>query len=117
MAEALSPADRSSLAAEIGSVNMAVGGLLLFDDGPGLRYERVVERVEDRLHLVPRYRQRLHSTAAGFANPVWVDDDGSTSAGTCAAPCCPSPAARPSSPSSWAASCRAAWTARARCGS
>jgi diacylglycerol O-acyltransferase len=75
MAEALSPADRSSLAAEIGSVNMAVGGLLLFEDGPGMQYERVVERVEDRLHLVPRYRQRLHSTAAGFANPVWIDDD------------------------------------------
>jgi WS/DGAT/MGAT family acyltransferase len=76
MAETLSPADRSSLAAEIGCVNMAVGGLLLFDDGPGLRYARVVERVEDRLHLVPRYRQRLQSTAAGFANPVWIDDDG-----------------------------------------
>lgn len=76
MAEPLSPADRSSLAAELGAVNMAVGGLLLFADGDGLRHERVVERVENRLHLVPRYRQRLHSTAAGFANPVWIDDDG-----------------------------------------
>ncbi len=72
----LSPADRSSLAAEIGTVNMAVGGLLVFDDGPGLEHEAVLARVADRLHLVPRYRQRLHSTAAGFANPVWVDDDG-----------------------------------------
>ena len=76
MAETLSPADRSSLAAEIGSVNMAVGGLLVFDDGPGLGYEAVLARVADRLHLVPRYRQRLQSTAAGFANPVWVDDEG-----------------------------------------
>jgi diacylglycerol O-acyltransferase len=74
--EDLSPADRSSLAAEQGTVNMAVGGLLIFVDGPGLRYDRVLERVQDRLHLVPRYRQRLHSTAAGLANPVWVDDDG-----------------------------------------
>jgi WS/DGAT/MGAT family acyltransferase len=76
MAQALSPADRSSLAAEVGAVNMAVGGLLLFEDGPGLRYENVLARVEGRLHLIPRYRQRLHDTAAGLANPVWVDDDG-----------------------------------------
>lgn len=76
MAEALSPADRSSLAAELGPVSMAVGGLLLFEHGPGMRYENVVARVEDRLHLIPRYRQRLQGTAAGFANPVWIDDHG-----------------------------------------
>jgi hypothetical protein len=34
MTEELSPADRSSLAAEHGPVNMAVGGLLVFDSGP-----------------------------------------------------------------------------------
>lgn len=76
MAEALSPADRSSLAAEVGPVNMAVGGLLLFEDGPGMAYADVVARVEDRLHLVPRYRQRLQDTPVGLANPVWIDDDG-----------------------------------------
>jgi WS/DGAT/MGAT family acyltransferase len=76
VAETLSPADRSSLAAEIGTVNMAVGGLLVFEGAAGLDYDAVLARVEARLHLVPRYRQRLHSTAAGIANPVWVDDDG-----------------------------------------
>jgi WS/DGAT/MGAT family acyltransferase len=76
MADTLSPADRSSLAAEQGTVNMAVGGLLLFEDGDGLRHEQVLARVDARLHLVPRYRQRLQSTAAGLANPVWIDDDG-----------------------------------------
>src|SRR5688572_501152 len=76
MAESLSAADRSSLAAEIGTVNMAVGGLLVFEDGAGLEYDAVLARVADRLHLVPRYRQRLHATAAGLANPVWIDDDG-----------------------------------------
>jgi WS/DGAT/MGAT family acyltransferase len=75
MAEALSPADRSSLAAEIGAVNMAVGGLLLFEDGPGMAYDQVVARVEDRLHLVPRYRQRLQHAAPGITNPAWIDDD------------------------------------------
>jgi diacylglycerol O-acyltransferase len=76
MAEDLSPADRSSLAAEQGPVNMAVGGLLLFAEGDGMSYERVLERVESRLHLVPRYRQRLQAGAGGLANPVWVDDRG-----------------------------------------
>jgi diacylglycerol O-acyltransferase len=76
MSEQLSPADRSSLAAELGPVNMAVGGLLLFEDGDGMRHEQVLARVAARLHLVPRYRQRLQSSAAGLANPVWVDDDG-----------------------------------------
>ncbi|MEA2219941.1 MAG: diacylglycerol O-acyltransferase / wax synthase [Solirubrobacteraceae bacterium] len=75
MSEQLSAVDRSSLAAEQGPVNMAVGGLLLFEDGEGMRHERVLERVGARLHLVPRYRQRLQSSAAGLANPVWVDDD------------------------------------------
>ncbi|MDX6720680.1 MAG: diacylglycerol O-acyltransferase / wax synthase [Solirubrobacteraceae bacterium] len=76
MSEQLSPVDRSSLAAERGPVNMAVGGLLLFEDGRGMRQEEVLERVRGRLHLVSRYRQRLQSSAAGLANPVWVDDDG-----------------------------------------
>ena len=72
----LSPADRSSLAAEQGTVNMAVGGLLLFEDGEGLSYESVLARVEARLHLVPRYRQRLQTSVSGLANPIWIDDDG-----------------------------------------
>jgi diacylglycerol O-acyltransferase / wax synthase len=77
MPEALSPADRSSLAAEHGPVNMAVGGLLVFASGDGLRHDRLLERVESRLHLLPRYRQRLDAPApGGLANPVWVDDRG-----------------------------------------
>jgi WS/DGAT/MGAT family acyltransferase len=75
MAEPLSPADRSSLAAEQGPVNMTVGGVLLFEDGEGLRHDRVVERLAQRLHLIPRYRQRLAQPAPGVTNPVWVDDD------------------------------------------
>jgi WS/DGAT/MGAT family acyltransferase len=74
MAEPLSPADRSSLAAEQGPVNMAVAGVLIFEGGPGMRQERVLERLESRLHLIPRYRQRLQQPAPGVTNPVWVDD-------------------------------------------
>jgi diacylglycerol O-acyltransferase / wax synthase len=75
MAEALSPADRSSLAAEQGPVSMAVGGLMTFAGDEGLRHDRLLERVQARLHLIPRYRQRLEQPApGGLANPVWVDD-------------------------------------------
>jgi diacylglycerol O-acyltransferase len=74
-AEPLSAADRGSLQAERGPVNMAVAGSLIFEGGPGTAYDAVAERVEKRLHLVPRYRQRLEEPALGIANPVWVDDE------------------------------------------
>jgi diacylglycerol O-acyltransferase len=77
MADELSPADRSSLAAEQGPVNMAVGGVLVFEAGPGVTHDAVIERLAGRLHLIPRYRQRLQQpTPGGFTNPVWVDDKG-----------------------------------------
>jgi diacylglycerol O-acyltransferase / wax synthase len=76
MAEPLSAADRSSLAAEQGPVNMTVGGVLIFEDGPGLAHDAILERVGDRLHLIPRYRQKLAHIAPGVTNPVWVDDEG-----------------------------------------
>ncbi len=76
MADDLSPADRSSLSAEQGNVNMSVGGVLVFDEGPNLTREAVAARIGSRLHLVPRYRQRLRSPAPGVTNPVWADDAG-----------------------------------------
>jgi WS/DGAT/MGAT family acyltransferase len=76
MAEELSAADRSSLAAEQGPVNMSVGGVLVFEGGPGVTHDPVMQRIEDRLHLIPRYRQRLQMLAPGVTNPVWVDDEG-----------------------------------------
>jgi WS/DGAT/MGAT family acyltransferase len=75
-AEELSPADRSSLAAERGPINMAVGGLLVFDADPPLTRAMVVERIAERIHLIPRLRQRLAEPPLGLANPVWADDPG-----------------------------------------
>ncbi len=75
MAEELSPADRSALAAEQGPVSMAVAAVLVFEGGPGLAHDRVLERLEARLRLIPRYRQRLEQPAPGVTNPVWVDDE------------------------------------------
>ena len=74
MAEELSPSDRSSLAAERGPVNMAVGAALIFERGPGTTHAAVMERLASRMHLIPRYRQRLEAPPLGLAQPVWVDD-------------------------------------------
>jgi WS/DGAT/MGAT family acyltransferase len=75
MQEPLTPADRASLSAEQGPINMAVAGILILEGGPGMRHERIMAQVESRLHLIPRYRQRLAHFAPGVTNPVWVDDD------------------------------------------
>jgi WS/DGAT/MGAT family acyltransferase len=75
--EELSPSDRSSLAAERGPINMAVGGLMVFDPGAGgerLTRAMVAARIEERIHLIPRLRQRLEEPPLGIANPVWTDD-------------------------------------------
>jgi WS/DGAT/MGAT family acyltransferase len=73
MAEALSPSDLSALQAEQGPVLMHMGGVLVLD-GP-VRREAVAERIDQRLHLIPRYRMRLEQARLGLANPVWVEDD------------------------------------------
>ncbi|MBA2342519.1 MAG: wax ester/triacylglycerol synthase family O-acyltransferase, partial [Thermoleophilaceae bacterium] len=73
MAEALSPSDLSAIQAEGGPVHMHVGGVLVFDgaiDAP-----MVIERLRERIHLIPRYRMRLEEARLGIANPVWVEDE------------------------------------------
>ncbi|MEA2372834.1 MAG: diacylglycerol O-acyltransferase / wax synthase [Solirubrobacteraceae bacterium] len=52
---------------------MHVGGLAIFA-GPPPRMEEIIEQVRGRLHLVPRYRQRLAHTALDSGRPVWADD-------------------------------------------
>ncbi len=47
-------------------------GNLLKDDG-GLDIDRIREYVASRLHLIPRYRQRL-ATLPLQGRPIWVDD-------------------------------------------
>src|ERR1700738_3733421 len=54
---------------------MAVAGALIFE-GDGLDHSVVIQRLHERLHLIPRYRQRLEQPALRLANPVWVDDSG-----------------------------------------
>ena len=65
--------DASFLALERGGAHMHVGSVLLFE-GKAPPYEEVVAKLEDRLHLVPRYRQKLAFVPMDAGRPVWVDD-------------------------------------------
>src|SRR3954447_2820753 len=65
--------DASFLALEKGGAHMHVGSVLVFE-GDSPAYAAVVEAIEARLHLVPRYRQRLAFPPFGVSRPVWVDD-------------------------------------------
>ena len=71
MAEALSPSDLSAIQAERGPVHMHVGGVLRVRRARSTR-ETVVERLRERIHLIPRYTMRLEGAPLGLANPVWV---------------------------------------------
>jgi diacylglycerol O-acyltransferase / wax synthase len=73
--ESLTANDRSTLAAEKGPVNMTIGALVMTDAGPGVTYDALIERIDERIHLLPRYTQRLQESTFGERHPVWVDDE------------------------------------------
>ena len=72
--------DSSFLAMEGPSTHMHVASTILFDAGPvsrpegGIDADRIREYVRSRLHLIPRFRQRLVRIPVE-RHPVWVDDD------------------------------------------
>jgi WS/DGAT/MGAT family acyltransferase len=63
----------SSLLAERGPIHVHVGGTVLVGGKPP-PFERLLDQVDARLNLVPRYRQRITRVPVGLANPVWADD-------------------------------------------
>ena len=65
--------DASFLALEDAGAHMHVGSCMLFE-GEAPDYDDFVAQVESRLHLVPRYRQKLAFPPLTQARPVWVDD-------------------------------------------
>ncbi|MGH2950252.1 MAG: WS/DGAT/MGAT family O-acyltransferase, partial [Solirubrobacteraceae bacterium] len=69
----LSGLDASFLALERAGAHMHVGSVLVFE-GDAPPYEEFAEQIESRLHLVPRYRQKLAFPPLAQARPVWVDD-------------------------------------------
>src|SRR5882757_1640139 len=69
----LTPVDASFLHQESGNSHMHIGGLTIVE-GPPPTMGEFLEQIRRRLHLVPRYRHKLASTALDSGRPVWVDD-------------------------------------------
>jgi diacylglycerol O-acyltransferase / wax synthase len=73
MPDRLSALDASFLHLEENGAHMHVASVLVFDGEPPL-YDDLVQAIEGRLHLVPRYRQRLAFVPFAQGRPVWADD-------------------------------------------
>jgi WS/DGAT/MGAT family acyltransferase len=69
----LTSTDASFLHQEGEASHMHIGALLLFD-APPPEFDDYLAHVRGRLHLVPRYRQRLATPPLQAGRPLWVDD-------------------------------------------
>ncbi len=69
----LTSVDASFLSNETASSHMHIGAVLIFEGAPP-SYEELTAHIESRLHLVPRYRQKLATPPAETGRPFWVDD-------------------------------------------
>jgi diacylglycerol O-acyltransferase len=69
----LTSVDASFLTNETSASHMHVGAVLIFE-GPPPKYEDFLEQVRARLHLVPRFRQKLAFPPIEAGRPLWVDD-------------------------------------------
>lgn len=76
MTDRLSPTDAAFLYSEDATTPMHVGGVVVLHPTGGFDYRRVLELVNSRLALVPRYRQKVRFVPGRLARPVWIDDDG-----------------------------------------
>ncbi len=69
----LTSIDASFLHQEGESSHMHIGGVLIFE-GPPPAFEDFLNHIRRRLHLVPRYRQRLATPPLETGRPLWADD-------------------------------------------
>jgi diacylglycerol O-acyltransferase / wax synthase len=69
----LTSIDASFLHQEGPTSHMHIGGVLIFE-GPPPAFEDFLDHVRGRLHLVPRYRQKLATPPLESGRPLWVDD-------------------------------------------
>ena len=69
----LSSTDASFLHQEGPASHMHIGGVLIFQ-GPPPEFADFLDHVRSRLHLVPRYRQKLATPPLESGRPLWVDD-------------------------------------------
>ncbi|MEA2172184.1 MAG: diacylglycerol O-acyltransferase / wax synthase [Solirubrobacteraceae bacterium] len=69
----LTATDASFLAQEHEHSHMHIGALTVLE-GPPPTYEAFAAHLRSRLHLVPRYRQKLAVPPLETGRPLWVDD-------------------------------------------
>lgn len=69
----LSAVDASFLVQERHGSHMHIGGVMIFE-GPMPEIDALKAHIRSRLHLVPRYRQRLVWAPMESGRPFWVDD-------------------------------------------
>jgi diacylglycerol O-acyltransferase len=69
----LSGLDAEFLHLEDGAVHMAIAGACVFADPPPTIGE-MEALMASKMHLIPRYRQRVRTVPFELGRPVWVDD-------------------------------------------
>jgi diacylglycerol O-acyltransferase / wax synthase len=69
----LTAVDASFLAQEGAHSHMHIGAVLVFE-GPPPAFRELANHVRGRLHLVPRYRQKLAVPPLETGRPLWIDD-------------------------------------------
>jgi diacylglycerol O-acyltransferase / wax synthase len=69
----LTSIDASFLHQEGPASHMHIGAVLIFD-GPPPPFLDFLDHIRNRLHLVPRYRQKLVQPPLETGRPLWVDD-------------------------------------------
>jgi diacylglycerol O-acyltransferase / wax synthase len=76
--ESLSPRDAWFIYAERADAPLDVATVYVFEGGSRILGGRgaagIEETVAERLHLFPRYRQKLQRVALNLGHPVWIDD-------------------------------------------
>ncbi|HEU4701729.1 MAG TPA: wax ester/triacylglycerol synthase family O-acyltransferase [Conexibacter sp.] len=69
----LTAVDASFLHQEDADSHMHIGAVTIFE-GPPPPFTAVAEHIRSRLHLVPRYRQKLAYPPFESGRPLWIDD-------------------------------------------
>src|SRR5258708_2717181 len=76
--EELTPLDAWFLYLERAEAPLHIGGVYIFEGKPEVTgapgAEGIAKTLESRLHLVPRYRQKVRWLPLNLGHPVWVDD-------------------------------------------
>lgn len=72
----MSPLDAMFLNQDSATVPRQIASLAILEPGEKqLDYDRLVQAIDDRIDLIPRYRQIAQKVPASLGTPVWLDDE------------------------------------------